>query len=187
MKLLWKLFMTSKWTTAKFSLRQTMFIWRTRNVRCLELIPAELEAVLEAVYDIQANTKRFFIKADHVRLNNKECIMSWINTCWTWTCFRNCLWHQSGKQQSFIQGEHVPLENKECVMNWINTCWTWISCVNCWWCLSSRVRNYFSGKPCSFEEIRMYDILNQYLLVFFRKGSVRNQPRFKKWHLRMKQ
>ena len=30
-----------------------MFIQRTRNVRCLELLTAELEAVTEAVYDIQ--------------------------------------------------------------------------------------------------------------------------------------
>ena len=43
--------------------------------------------------------------------------------------------------------------------------------------MSSRVTNYFSGNPCSFEEIKMYDILNEYLLVFFRKGSVQNQTK----------
>ena len=43
--------------------------------------------------------------------------------------------------------------------------------------MSSRVTHYFSGNPCSFEEIKMYDILNEYLLVFFRKGSVQNQTK----------
>ena len=35
--------------------------------------------------------------------------------------------------------------------------------------MSSRVTNHFSGNPCSFEEIKVYDILNEYLLVFFKK------------------
>ena len=59
-----KFLMTSKRTTAEFSLRHTMFVWRTRNVWCLELIPAELEAFTEAVYDVQADNSRVFFKAD---------------------------------------------------------------------------------------------------------------------------
>ena len=64
LKLSCKLLMTSKRTTAEFSLRQTMFVWRKRNVWCLELIPAELEAFAEAVYDVQADNSRVFFKAD---------------------------------------------------------------------------------------------------------------------------
>ena len=30
---------------------------------------------------------------------------------------------------------------------------------------------FFQGILVSFEEIKMYDILNEYLLVFFRKGK----------------
>ena len=91
-----KLFITSKRTTAEFSLRHTMFIWRTRNVWCLELIPAELESFAEAVYYVQTDNSRIFFKAHDVRLENNECVMSWIDTCWTWVFRGSCLWRPSG-------------------------------------------------------------------------------------------
>ena len=52
-----------------------MFIWRTRNVCCPQLIPAELEAVTEDVYDVKADSNIVLLKVDHVRLKNKEYVM----------------------------------------------------------------------------------------------------------------
>ena len=52
-----------------------MFIWRTRNVTCLQYIPAELEAVTEDVYEVKADSNIVLFKVDHVRLKNKEYVM----------------------------------------------------------------------------------------------------------------
>ena len=39
-----------------------MFVWRTKNVWCLELIPAEHEAVTETVSDVQVESNRVSFK-----------------------------------------------------------------------------------------------------------------------------
>ena len=63
--------------------------------------------------------------AHHVHLKNKECVMSWINTCWTSNCCGSPLWRPSRQWPSFTKREHFQLKNKEYVMCLINTCWTW--------------------------------------------------------------
>ena len=52
-----------------------MFHWRTNNVLCVELIPAELAAVTQIVYDVQADNKTYLIKAYHILLKNKSCLI----------------------------------------------------------------------------------------------------------------
>ena len=104
--------MTSRWHTNWEHSVFAMLIQRTRNVWCLELISAELEAVAEAVYDVQAYNSRFLIKAHHVRLKNKDCMMSWINTCLTWSCCGSCLWHPSRQQQSFHKSIPCSIEEQ---------------------------------------------------------------------------
>ena len=49
----------------------------------------------------------------HVYLNNNNIIMSWLNTCWTWSWSRNRLWRQSRQEQSIFKVDHVHLINKE--------------------------------------------------------------------------
>ena len=154
--------MTSRWHTNKEHSIFAMFIRRTRTLWCLELIPAELEALAKLFMTSKRTTAEFSLRHT-AEFSLRQAFAELFMTC----SFR--------------------LKNKECIISCINTCWTWGYFVKCLWRMSSRVTNYFSGNPCSFEEIKLYDILNEYLLVFFRKGSVRNQPRFKKWHLRMKQ
>ena len=81
-----------------------MFVWRMKNVWCLQLIPDEFEAIVETVHDIQADTSRVLFKAYCVHFKNKHCIICWllpadplplpldiygfsIVSCgWPWTC-----------------------------------------------------------------------------------------------------
>ena len=82
-----------------------MFVWRTKNVWCLESIPAELEAVTETIHDIKADNNRVFFKESTNRLKNKECVhVVEINTCWTWLLW-NCSWHQRREQWVFFKDQ----------------------------------------------------------------------------------
>ena len=59
-----------------FLRRQTMLAWRTRQLWCLELIPAELGTVTETVYDVKADSTWVFFKESIVawRTENVWCV-----------------------------------------------------------------------------------------------------------------
>ena len=54
-----------------------VFVWRTNNVWGLQLIPAELQTVTEAVHDIQADTSRVFFQAYCMHFKKKNCMICW--------------------------------------------------------------------------------------------------------------
>ena len=61
----------------------------------------------EAVYDIQVDNSRVLIKADHVYLENKECMTSSIKTCWTWTFTETVYDIQVDNSRVLIKADHV--------------------------------------------------------------------------------
>ena len=87
LRLFWKYFMTSKQIANLFYSIETTFAWRTRNVWCIELIPAELEDFTETVSDVVEMYGRVFQifllwlletnKRNHVQVMNDVGTISW--------------------------------------------------------------------------------------------------------------
>ena len=61
-----------------------------------------------------------------VILENKECMMSSIDTYWTWSFMETVYDVQVDNNRVLIKADHVHLEEIECLINWNNTWWAWI-------------------------------------------------------------
>ena len=75
LKLSRELFMTSSRSVTGFPLRMAVFIWRTKNVWGLQLIPAELETVMEAVSDVGDILTLFSLVVCRVNLEEIKCVI----------------------------------------------------------------------------------------------------------------